>query len=267
MTAKSTDLEARRLAALRQHVVAQAMADAEARFGDLTLTDAVVLVCAYEEEGAIGDVLAKIPDTACGLPLTTLVIVDGGSDRTAEISEKSGATTIVFPVNLGHGVALKVGYRFCIDHGAKWIVTIDADGQNDPDEIPVLLQPLIDDETDFVVASRRLGTDNTTDKTRKLGVVVFSAMMNLMTGAHLTDTSNGYRGLRVTMLADVIDRLVQDQYQTAELLITCLKRGWRVAERPTVWYPRQAGTTKKGSNWLFGFRYLNVVLRTWLRER
>jgi glycosyltransferase involved in cell wall biosynthesis len=267
MTAKSTDLEARRLAALREHVVAEAMADAEQRLGDLTLTEAVVLVCAYEEEGAIGDVLAKIPDTACGLPLTTLVIVDGGEDRTAEIAEKAGATTIVFPVNLGHGVALKVGYRFCIDHGAKWVVTIDADGQNDPDEIPVLLQPVIEDEADFVVASRRLGTDETTDRTRKLGVVFFSTMMNLMTGAHLTDTSNGYRALRVTMLADVLDRLEQEQYQTAELLITCLKRGWRVAERPTVWHLRQAGTTKKGSNWLFGFRYLNVVLRTWLRER
>jgi glycosyltransferase involved in cell wall biosynthesis len=267
MSGKSTDLETRRLAALREHVVAQALAEAEQRLGELSLEEAVVLVCAYEEEGAIGDVLAKIPDTACGRPLTTLVIVDGGEDRTAEIAEKSGATTIVFPVNLGHGVALKVGYRFCIDRGAKWVVTIDADGQNDPDEIPVLLQPVIDDETDFVVASRRLGTDHTTDSMRKAGVVFFSTMMNWMTGANLTDTSNGYRALRVTMLADVIDRLVQEQYQTAELLITCLKRGWRVTERPTQWHPRQAGTTKKGSNWLFGFRYLKVVLQTWLRER
>jgi glycosyltransferase involved in cell wall biosynthesis len=267
MSAKSTDLESRRLAALRAHVVQEAMTAAEARLGEVQLHDAVVLVCAYEEEGAIGDVLAKIPDTACGQPLTTLVIVDGGEDRTAEIAEKSGATTIVFPVNLGHGVALKVGYRVCIDHGAKWVVTIDADGQNDPDEIPVLLQPVIDDETDFVVASRRLGVDHTTDRTRKAGVVFFSSMMNRMTGAHLTDTSNGYRALRVSMLADVIDRLVQDQYQTAELLITCLKRGWRVTERPTQWHPRQAGTTKKGSNWLFGFRYLNVVMQTWWRER
>jgi glycosyltransferase involved in cell wall biosynthesis len=267
MAAKSSDLESRRLAALREHVVAEAMAAADARYGDVRLTDAVVLVCAYEEEGAIGDVLADIPETACGLPLTTVVVVDGGDDRTAEISEKSGATTIVFPVNLGHGVALQVGYRFCIDRGAKWIVTIDADGQNDPAEIPVLLQPLVEDESDFVVASRRLGTDHTTDRTRKLGVVFFSSMMNLMTGAHLTDTSNGYRALRTTMLEDVLDRLEQEQYQTAELLITCLKRGWRVTERPTQWHPRQAGTTKKGSNWLFGFRYLNVVVRTWVRER
>ncbi len=116
--------------------------------------------------------------------------------------------TIVFPVNLGHGVALKVGYRFCIDHGAKWIVTIDADGQNDPDEIPVLLAAphrRRDGLRRRVAAPR----DATTRPTRRASSAssFFSAMMNLMTGAHLTDTSNGYRALRVTMLADVVDRL------------------------------------------------------------
>ena len=267
MNASLTDLEARRIAALRRHVITEAMEDLEARFGEVALTEAAVLVCAYEEEGAIGDVLAQIPETACGVALTTIVVVDGGEDRTAEIARKAGAVTIEFPVNLGHGVALQTGYRFCINNGAKWVVTLDADGQNSPEEIPVMLQPLIDDEADFVLASRRLGTDTTTDQFRKTGVVVFSALMNLLTGSHLTDTSNGYRALRVTMLADVIDRLVQEQYQTSELLITCIKRGWRVTERPTVWYPRQSGITKKGANWLYGFRYLNVVVRTWLRER
>jgi glycosyltransferase involved in cell wall biosynthesis len=267
MSSKATSLQARRVASLRHHVITEALATFDAQEPNFSAGDAVVLVCAYEEEGAIGEVLAKIPETACGVPLTTVVIVDGGDDATADISAKAGAKCIIFPVNLGHGVALQVGYRFCIDRGAKYVVTIDADGQNDPDEIPVMLAPLIDDEADFVVASRRLGVDTTTDKFRKTGVVFFSTMMNVMTGAHLTDTSNGYRALRVSMLADVVDRLEQEQYQTAELLITCLKRGWRVTERPTVWYPRQAGTTKKGSNWLFGFRYLNVVLRTWWRER
>ena len=208
-----------------------------------------------------------MPTEACGLPLLTLVIVDGGHDRTAEISYEAGAITFVFPTNLGHGVALQVGYRLCIELGATFVVTLDADGQNDPAEIPQMLAPIVDDEADFVVASRRLGTDTTTDRFRKAGVVFFSTTVNLMTGSKLTDTSNGYRALRVSMLADVVDRLVQEQYQTADLLITCLKRGWRVTERPTVWLPRQSGTTKKGTNWLFGFRYAKVVMSTWWRER
>jgi len=83
----------------------------------------------------------------------------------------------------------------------------------------------------------------------------------------LTDTSNGYRALRVLMLEDVVHRLMQSQYQTAELLIVCLKRCWRVTERPTMWLPRASGTTKKGKNYLFGLRYARVVLGTWWRER
>ncbi len=262
------DLEHRRLATLRRYVIAEAHDDFNQRYGaEYKFPRAVALICAFEEEGAIGDVLAKMPTEACGLPLLTVVVVDGGDDETAEIAKAAGATTIVFPANLGHGVALQVGYRLCIERGAEFCVTLDADGQNDPEEVPVMLQPLLDDEADFVLASRRLGTDTTSDRFRKAGVVFFSTIMNKMTGSELTDTSNGYRALRVAMLADVVDRLTQEQYQTAELLITCLKRGWRVTERPTVWLPRQAGTTKKGKNWLFGFRYARVVFGTWWRER
>jgi hypothetical protein len=151
--------------------------------------------------------------------------------------------------------------------GAQYAVTFDADGQNDPTEMPQLLQPLVDDEADFVVASRRLGVDRTADRYRQLGVVFFAGLMNLLTGAQLTDTSNGFRALRVTMLADVKGRLEQDQYQTAELLVTSLKRGWRVTERPAVWHERASGQSKKGTNFLYGFRYAAVLLGTWRRER
>ena len=96
-----------------------------------------------------------------------------------------------------------------------------------------MLQPLVDDEADFVVASRVLGTDTTTDNTRKAGVRVFSWMLSTIGHTKLTDTSNGYRALRVSMLDDVAYRLVQPQYQTAELLIIAMRRGWRVTERPT----------------------------------
>jgi glycosyltransferase involved in cell wall biosynthesis len=239
----------------------------ETRHPDLKLTPVVALICAYEEEGNIGPVLAAVPREACGLAVTTLVVVDGGNDRTDEIAKESGAVTFVLSENLGHGYALRVGYALCIELGAQYVVTLDADGQNDPSEIPVMLQPLVDDEADFVVASRVLGRDTTTDRFRKAGVRVFSWTMSAMGHTKLTDTSNGYRALRVSMLDDVAHRLVQPQYQTAELLIIAMKRGWRVTERPTVWLPRASGTTKKGKNWLFGVRYGRVVLDTWWKYR
>jgi glycosyltransferase involved in cell wall biosynthesis len=264
----SQDLEKRRITRLRAYAIDQAMTRFDADYPDFHPEAIVASICAYEEEGNIGDVLKKMPDTINGDAYTTLVVVDGGEDRTAEIARSfPGVKVIEFPVNLGHGVALQVTYRYCIDHSVKYVVTLDADGQNDPAEIPQILQPLLDDTADFVVASRVLGEDKTSDIVRKSGVRFFSIIMNRMTGANLTDTSTGYRALRVTMLADVVDRLTQEQYQTAELLITCLKRGWRAAEVPTVWHPRASGTTKKGKNWLFGFRYARVVFGTWWRER
>jgi glycosyltransferase involved in cell wall biosynthesis len=237
------------------------------RYPGLKLSPVVGLICAYEEEANIGAVLAAMPTEACGLPVSTLVVVDGGGDRTDQVALDAGAITFALAENLGQGYALRVGYSLAIELGAAFVVTLDADGQNDPAEIPVMLQPLVDDEADFVVASRRLGHDATSDRVRKAGVHVFSLMISLLGGTKLTDTSNGYRALRVLMLEDVAHRLTQSQYQTAELLITAMKRGWRVTERPTLWLPRASGTSKKGSNYLFGLRYARVVVATWWRER
>ena len=250
-----------------RRVIEESRRDFDAAYPDLTFEPVVGLVCAYEEEANIGAVLAAMPKQACGLGVTTLVVVDGGSDATDKVARESGAVTFVLRENLGHGYALRVGYALCIEFGATYAVTLDADGQNDPSEIPVLLQPLVDDEADFVVASRVLGHDTTTDRFRKAGVRVFSWVLSAIGRTTLTDTSNGYRALRVSMLDDIAYRLVQAQYQTAELLIIAMRRGWRVTERPTVWLPRASGTTKKGKNWLFGARYGRVVAETWWRMR
>jgi glycosyltransferase involved in cell wall biosynthesis len=261
------DREQRRVEGLEKFAVDEALRDFHARYGAVKLAPVVALICAYEEQDNLGDVLKAVPAEACGLPVAPLVIVDGGEDDTAKVALAAGAMTCVFPTNLGHGVALQVGYRLCVDGGARFVVTLDADGQNDPGELPDLLEPLVEGTADFVVASRRLGVDQTSDQVRRTGVVVFAWLMNKLTGSELTDTSNGFRALRTEVLADVVDRLEQRQYQTAELLITAISRGWRVSERPTVWRPRASGTSKKGSNLWFGVRYAGVVLSTWLRER
>ena len=253
--------------ALQQLVIDLGRRDYDERYPDQKLTPVIALICAYEEEDNIGAVLAKVPTEACGLAVTPLVVVDGGDDQTADVAHQAGAVTFVLPVNLGHGMALRVGYNLCIAGGAQYVVTLDADGQNDPSEMATLLQPVVDDSADFCVASRRLGVDETSDRYRQAGVVFFAGVINLLTGAHLTDTSNGFRAIRVAMLADVVPRLEQEQYQTSELLITALSRGWRVTERPTVWYPWASGESKKGANFLYGFRYANVIWHTWRRER
>lgn len=256
-----------RMAELRTFVLDQAEADFDRRYPGAAAGPVVVLCAAYLEAANIGAVLRGVPDRIGDLAVTTLVVVDGGDDGTEQVAADAGALWVRLPVNLGHGVALRFGYRLADRLGARYVVTIDADGQNDPAEIPDLLRPVLDGTADLVIASRRLGTDHTSDQFRRTGVVVYSTVINHITGQSLTDTSNGYRAMRIELLRDIVGHLEQDQYQTAEVIITAARRGWRLGEVPTRWLPRASGASKKGRNLVFGARYAGVIGRTWWRER
>jgi glycosyltransferase involved in cell wall biosynthesis len=257
--------ERRRYDDIRGLVMELARADFRRRYPDATFGPIVVLVASYLEADNIGAVLKGIPTEIDGHAVSTLVVVDGGDDGTEDIVAEHGAFCAVLPVNMGHGVALRLGYEIADAYGARYVVTMDADGQNDPAEVPDLLAPVLADEADFVIASRRLGVDHTSDDLRRAGVVVFASVINTLAGLHLTDTSNGYRAMKIEVVRDVT--LEQDQYQTAELIISAAARGWRLGERPTVWHPRASGESKKGHNVFFALQYARVILRTWLRER
>ncbi len=256
---------ARRSGRLINYVLDQARDDFARRHPNAHFGPVVALVAAYEEENNIGDVLKAMPTLVGDLEVSTLVVVDGGSDRTAEVAIDAGVFTCVLPVNLGQGAALRLGYELAAAHGARYVVTLDADGQNDPTEMATMLEPLLDDTADFVIASRRLGTDQTTDRFRQAGVKVYAAAINAIAKQQLTDSSNGYRAFRIDVLNDISPHLAQDQYQTAEVVITASSRGWRIAEQPTMWHPRASGTSKKGGNLVFGFSYAKVIATTWAR--
>lgn len=244
-------------------------ADAIREFGEcypgLTFAPVVVVIAALDEADCIADVLRNIPAEACGLSIDTLVIDDGSTDGTREVSLAEGVHVARLERNCGHGVALRLGYLLVREHGARFIVTLDADGQWDPVELPKVLEPLARDEADFVIGSRVLGSAETDDGFRQAGVHVFAALISLLTGKRVTDTSSGYRAMRAEITATVPQ--VQVQYQTSELLIGAILRGYRIVERPIVMHKRLAGVSKKGNNILYGFRYARVIFTTWWRER
>ncbi len=232
---------------------------------NLQFAPVVVVIAAYNEEECVGGVLDDVPAQACGLKVDTLVVDDGSSDRTSEVCNEHGVYVARLERNCGHGVALRLGYRLAVEHGAKYIVTVDADGQWDPVEIPTVLQPLADGEADFVIGSRVLGRAETEDAFRQAGVHFFAGLVRRLTGVPVTDTSSGFRA----MLAEITTNVpqVQVQYQTSELLIGAIYQGYRIAERPITMHKRAAGESKKGNNILYGLRYARVILTTWARER
>lgn len=231
----------------------------------LELPPVVVVIAALDEEDCLGGVLDDIPAEACGLPVATLVVDDGSSDATSDVARGHGVHVARLERNCGHGIALRVGYQLAREHGARFIVTLDADGQWDPAELATVLQPVVDDEADFVIGSRVLGRTETDDGVRQAGVHVFAALVRLLTGVRVTDTSSGFRAMRAEVTATV--RQEQVQYQTSELLIGAIFAGYRIAERPIVMRKRTAGTSRKGHNLLYGARYARVILATWWRDR
>ncbi|WP_370591147.1 glycosyltransferase family 2 protein [Saccharopolyspora montiporae] len=225
----------------------------------------VVLIAAYDEQDAIGGVLAAIPDRCCGLPVEVLVVVDGATDATARVAREHGARTCEVPVNRGQGAALRLGYHLAEQRGAQYVVTTDADGQYDPAELDLLLRPLLDDRADFTTGSRTLGSSERPALLRRIGTRVFATAVSALTGRRVTDTSFGFRAMRAQVPVSVALR--QQQYQSAELLVGVLSRGYRVHEVPMRMLARTAGSSKKGNDLVYGYRYAKVVLGTWWRER
>jgi glycosyltransferase involved in cell wall biosynthesis len=229
------------------------------------LPPVAIVIAAYNEEKGIGGVVDSIPATVAGHETAVVVVVDGASDGTAAAARKRGALVCDVPVNRGQGAALRLGYRIAREGGAKYIVTTDADGQYDSAQIPVVLDPVVRGEADFVTGSRRLGRQETYDRVRRLGVHVFAWLVSRLTGQRITDTTFGMRAMRAEVTAAVT--LNQPQYQASELLIGVISHGYRVAEVPATMRRRTAGKTKKGGNLVYGYRFSRVVVGTWWRER
>jgi glycosyltransferase involved in cell wall biosynthesis len=236
-------------------------------FGDLAtaMPPVAIVIAAFNEEGAIGPVVDALPGTVAGLDAVTIVVSDGSVDSTGKEARVAGALVCDVPVNRGQGAALRLGYRLAREGGARYIVTTDADGQYNPAEIESLLAPILADEADFVTGSRKLGSEETKDPVRKLGVRVFALAISVLTGQRISDTTFGLRAMRAEVTGAV--RLEQPQYQASELLIGVITHGYRVAERPATIHRRRVGKSKKGNNAFYAMRFARVVVTTWWRER
>jgi len=226
-----------------------------------------VVIPAYNEAPTVADVIAEVPGEAAGLTAEVIVVVDGAQDATAARAAEAGALVCDVPVNRGQGAALRLGYWLARARGAQVIVTIDADGQYEAEEIARVVEPILSGRADFVSGSRRLGTELTTDSTRHAGVIVFGALISVLVRHRITDPACGLRAMRSELTAAVV--LTQPQYQASELMISAALHGFRLAEVPTTMRDRgdHATTTKKGGNFGYGVRFARAAVHTWWRDR
>ena len=186
----------------RELVRALALKEAKENSKEQTKTEKLIqiVIPAYNEADNISEVLSKIPREVFGYKVEPLVVVDGSTDETEEIVKKFEHEAITHVVNLGQGGALKTGFEIALSKGADIIVTMDADGQHLPEELHILVKPIIEGEADFVIGSRFLGKYEKDSEVRHFGIKFFTFLINILSGLDITDCTSGFRAFSAKVL-------------------------------------------------------------------
>ena len=222
-----------------------------------------VVVPAYDEADGIVGVLAELPTQLVGYVIRPVVVVDGGTDGTEQAARDAGFITVAHEVNRGQGDALRTGFRCALRLGATIVMTMDADGQHRPDEMIELVRPIVAGEADYVQGSRFLGASDDAGGARDVGIRGFTALINVVSGAGITDCTNGFRAIRASELARL--RLEEPRFSAPELIIESSRRGLRIREVPVHIRSRTHGESKKPAKLRYPAGFLGVIVRTWRR--
>ena len=150
-----------------------------------------VVITAFNEEISIGSMVLKTKKYADQV----IVIDDGSVEKTAMIAKLAGAKIIRHHKNMGKGEALKTGFNVASQNGTEIIVTIDAGGQYDPNEIPNVIAPILSKEADMVIGSRYLNGNNC-----RGGQIFLDRLTNINGGTNISDAQSGFRAFSVNAL-------------------------------------------------------------------
>ena len=192
----------------------------------LSLNKICILIPAYKAQLTIGSVLKKVQS----LGIDTIVVNDGSSDETKKVVLEYGVYLLEHPFNLGKGAALRTGFQYILEKGYELVITLDADGQHDPSEIPLLFEMFQSVEPDILIASRIREFYRMTFLRRfwnRLGAKAVARLCH----SDITDSQSGFRLIRVEVMKK-IDLLTTGFETELELLIKACKKGFRVLSIP-----------------------------------
>ncbi len=227
----------------------------------------VVNIPAYNEEQSIAVVIGRIPRYVNGCQVLVSVIDDGSEDLTSIAAEKAGADYVhKLPRNMGVAWAFKIGICRALDVGADIIVNIDADNQFNPEEIPKLVAPLIQNQADVVLGSRFLDSSYRRIPTMKrIGNLAISWIVSILAVQRIHDTQCGFRALSKTAAENVT--LSGFFTYTQEMILDLAFKRMRIREVPvTVRYfnKRQSRVVKSIGS--YTLKILGIILVTALRH-
>jgi glycosyltransferase involved in cell wall biosynthesis len=202
-----------------------------------------IVIPARNEEGAIAEVIRKVPrHFAAELTVTILVVDDGSIDGTVQAALAAGADEIyTMPQNTGLGAAVRAGLQEAYRRGADFAVMIDADNEYPAEQIPELMAPLLSGEADYVMGSRFLGTIKGMKWHRRLGNYFFTALQGLLLRRLIYDGQSGMRAFNRAALADL--EIIHDYNYAQVMTLNLVRKGYRMKEIPIRYRVRTTGTS------------------------
>ncbi len=230
----------------------------------------IAVVPAYNEGLTIREVIKSLKEKVNDV----IVVDDGSKDKTFHFAKEEGAVVLQHFLNRGQGASLKTGIDYAIMCGADIIITFDADGQHSAEDIPRLIQPIVEDRAEVVLGSRFLETRNLKPETQKIDKTVLSykfqvsnipllrffviklalIFTRLTTSLKITDTHNGLRALS-REAAQEISISQNGMAHASEILEEISKNNLRYIEVPcTIRYTEYS--KKKGQSAFGAFKIL-----------
>jgi glycosyltransferase involved in cell wall biosynthesis len=186
----------------------------------------MVLIPAYNAAKSVGDVVR-----GCRQFVPDVVVVDDGSaDATAQAAATAGANVVPHPQNRGKGAALKSGFAYALQHGYDVVITVDADGQHLPREIPRFLLARQETGADLIIGGRSHLFDQMLPR-RRLANRVSAWSIARASGTGITDSQSGFRLYSANLLRGV--RLRTDGFDLeSEVIVHAGRGGFKVTTTP-----------------------------------
>ena len=181
---------------------------------------------AYNEEKNIASIIVKLKKIAQKI----IVCNDGSTDLTGEIAQKLGAVVINHPKNLGYGSGIRSIFQKAKEIDSDILVTFDADGQHQVEDIKKVIEPILKNKADIVIGSRFLENKNVSaPEYRKIGIKLITKVTNSTLKEKITDSQSGFRAYN----KDVLTKLELGDIGmgiSTEILIKASSRGFKIAE-------------------------------------
>jgi glycosyltransferase involved in cell wall biosynthesis len=199
----------------------------------------MILVPAYNEEGAIGGVVESVKQVMPGTQV--LVVDDCSKDGTVLRARASGARVLPLPHHLGLGGCVQAGYKLAFELGYQYVIRVDGDGQHDARDIPKVFETLCESGCEMVIGSRYVnGASGGTSWLRATGIRFFRLVLRPILGRPVRDPTSGFVGVNRSAL-EVFSRSFPLEYPEIEALVVLQRRKFRFMEVPCRTLPRRTG--------------------------